>query len=107
MDITQFTTASRPDAVQDAVQAGENIQYIMELRFGNDKDYQPIFTSVDASLNEADITSSGDAIYTLTKAEKKAPFIAGQSTRYAEKGDRFPVLGYTGNVGPNTTYPSV
>ena len=30
-----------------------------------------------------------------------------QSTRYAEKGDRFPVLGYTGNVGPNTTYPSV
>lgn len=107
MDITQFTTASRPDAVQNAVQAGENIQYIMELRFGNDKDYQPIFTSVDASLNEADITSSGDAIYTLTKAEKKAPFIAGQSTRYAEKGDRFPVLGYTGNVGPNTTYPSV
>lgn len=107
MDITQFTTASRPDAVQNAVQAGENIQYIMELRFGNDKDYQPIFTSVDASLNEADITSSGDAIYTLTKAEKKAPFIAGQSTRYAEKGDRFPVLGYTGNVGPNTSYPSV
>lgn len=108
MDITQFTTDSYPDPRQHPVQAGENLQYMMELRFssGDGKLYQPIFTSVDASLNEEDVTSSGDAIYTLTEAEGEAPFIAGQTVRYSENGDRFSVLDHTGFVGPNSNYPS-
>lgn len=108
MDVTQFTTSTYPDADKYPLSAGEELQYMMELRFTGEGGqlYQPIFTSVDATLNEEDVASSGDAIYTLKKADSEAPFIAGQTVRYAENGDRFSVLEHTGSIGPSTDYPS-
>ena len=98
MDLSQFTSKNDPKAAG----VGDSLEFILELRFGND--YYPEIVTVDGSLTQRDAMRSGEDIVTLTAAGKEKPFVAVQTVSYT--GREIDVRRHTGVVGPSSNYPS-
>ena len=97
MDLSQFLSKNNPKAVG----VGDSLEFIFELRFGND--YYPEIITVDGSLTQRDAMRSGKDIVTLTAAGKEKPFVAVQTVSYT--GREIDVRRHTGVVGPSSNYP--
>lgn len=97
---------------KDKIQYQDQVSYIFELiatKGGQeDPSYYPIFTVINASANQNDFVSSGEAIVNFqenpAKDDAKHPFIATQIATLGSGVSN--VMDYTGYVGINEDLPS-
>ncbi len=108
MATDQFMTESQTDRVDSK----DVLQFIFELRFGTEEngytDYFPVLHTVDASLNDLDMTRLGEHIITLEEVpnDKQQVFVAAQKVDY-HIGRQIDCLTHTGVIGPSFHYPEI
>ena len=106
-DLTQFNTNSGANPVT----AADDIQFVLELRAGDEETYYPVFFDAYGSLNEEDAVRLADRVVNLeyVPAEQVGkPFVGRQAIYFSgkESGMATNVRNQKGNVGPSADYPN-
>ena len=110
--LDQFSTASQPNAdTENPVTAADDIQFVLELRAGDEETYYPVFFDAYGSLNEEDAVRLADRVVNLeyVPAEQVGkPFVGRQAIYFSgkESGMATNVRNQKGNVGPSADYPN-
>ena len=106
-DLTQFNTNSGANPVT----AADDIQFVLELRAGDEETYYPVFFDAYGSLNEEDAVRLADRVVNLEYVpadQVGKPFVGRQAIYFSgkESGMATNVRNQKGNVGPSADYPS-